>query len=136
MIHGDLNLGLPFFGDAQFDCVILSQTLQAVCDVKRVVREMLRVGRRAIVSFSNLAFREYRSQLAECGRAPRLPGAETCAWYDTPIVRFLSITDFIEFCGEQGIRIHEQIALDTHARRQVDDDPNLNADLAIFVLGG
>ncbi|MHB8970711.1 MAG: homoserine O-acetyltransferase MetX [Pirellulaceae bacterium] len=136
VIHGNLNLGLPFLGDAQFDCVILSQTLQAVSDVKRVVHEMLRVGRRAIVSFSNLAFREYRSQLAECGRAPRLPGAETCAWYDTPIVRFLSITDFIEFCGEQGIRIHEQIALDTQARQQVDDDPNLNADLAIFVLGG
>ena len=135
VIHGDLNLGLPVFGDAQFDCVILSQTLQAVRDVRRVLREMLRVGRLGIVSFSNLAFRECRTQLAEHGRAPRLPDAATSAWYDTPIVRFLSITDFIEFCSEQGIRIHEQIALDTHARQQVDRDPNLNADMAIFLLG-
>lgn len=136
VIHADLNNGLPAFGDGQFDCVILSQTLQAVRDVKRVLREMLRVGRRGIVSFPNLAYRRYRAQLAEEGRMPRIPGTEACAWYDTPTVRFLSITDFTEFCREQGIRIHEQIAVDTHAGQRIEDDPNLNADLAIFVLSG
>ena len=134
VIHADLNEGLAAFDDGQFDCVVLSQTLQAVMDVERVLHDMLRVGRRGIVSFPNLAYREFRAQLAEQGHAPRSAGADKFSWYNTPNVRFLSIADFTEFCGQHCIRIHEQIALDTHSGRKMDDNPNLNADLAIFVL--
>ena len=134
VVHADLNQGLAAFADRQFDCVVLSQTLQAAMDVERVLRDMLRVGRRGIVSFPNLAYREFRAQLAEQGRAPRLGGFDKFSWYNTPNVRFLSIADFAEFCSKLGICIHEQIALDTHTGQQIDDNPNLNADLAIFVL--
>ena len=134
VVHADLNHGLAPFADGQFDFVVLSQTLQAVRDVPRVLCEMLRVGRQGIVSFPNLAYRDYREQLAREGRAPRLHGAQGFSWHNTPDVRFLSIADFEEFCRAEGIRIHQRVALDTRSGRQIFDDPNLHADLAIAVL--
>jgi homoserine O-acetyltransferase len=135
VIQADLNHGLRSFGDQQFDCVVLSQTLQAVLDVESVIADMLRVGRVGIVSFPNLAFRQLRRILAEEGRAPRAYGWLRDKWYNTPDIRFLSIADFEEFCAEQGIKILRRIALDTEQGIEVQEDANLNADLAIFVLG-
>ena len=134
VVQADLNRGLPSFTEGQFDFVVLSQTLQTVLDVPRVLGDMLRVGRRAIVSFPNFAYKTHRRQLAEEGRTPRSL-ALNFPWYDTPNVRFLSIVDFEEFCAKFNFRILQQIALDTEADKQVRDDPNLNADVAIAVLG-
>ena len=134
VVQADLNRGLPGFVEGQFDFVVLSQTLQTVLDVPRVLGDMLRVGRRAIVSFPNFAYKKHRRQLAEEGRTPRSL-ALNYPWYDTPNLRFLSIADFEEFCGKFNFRILRQIALDTEADKQVLDDPNLNADVAIAVLG-
>ncbi len=134
VIQTDLNEGLRGFGDQQFDCVVLSQTLQAVRDVESVIAEMLRVGRACIVSFPNLAFRKLRRILAEEGRAPRTYGWLKEKWYNSPDIRFLSIADFEEFCREKKIRVERHIALDTEAGSEVFEDPNLNADLAIFVI--
>ncbi len=135
VVQADLNRGLPAFNDGQFDFVILSQTLQTIMDPPRVVRDMLRVGRRAIVSFPNLAFRVHRQQLNDDGRAPFGYGLQNYRWYDTPNVRFLTISDFEAFCKEQGFSILEMIALNTMAGSQVGSNPNLNADMAIAVLG-
>jgi homoserine O-acetyltransferase len=134
VVQADLNKGLHAFADRQFDCVVLSQTLQAAYDVEGIVADMLRVGRTSIVSFPNLAFHKLRRMLAEEGRAPRAYGWLRDQWYDTPDIRFLSITDFEEFCLEKNIRIERRIGLDTEAGVEVFDDPNRNADLAIFVI--
>ncbi len=134
VVHADLNDGLRVFADGQFDVVVLSQTLQAVRDVERVVDDMLRVGRTCIVSFPNFAYHKLRKMLAEQGRAPEAPGLLRFKWYDTPNIRFLSIADFEDFCRARRIRIDRCVALDTEAAREVDDDPNLMADLAIFVI--
>jgi len=134
VLQADLNQGLSLFADGQFDVVALSQTLQTIIDVRRVIKEMLRVGRRAIVSFPNLGYHKLRRQLAEEGRAPLVSLGGGSRWYDTWNVRFLTIADFDEFCRDEGIRIHDRVFLDTEARRRVTDDPNLNADLAIVVL--
>jgi homoserine O-acetyltransferase/O-succinyltransferase len=134
VVQADLNKGLHAFADRQFDCVVLSQTLQAVYDVEGIVTDMLRVGRTSIVSFPNLAFHKLRRMLAEEGRAPRAYGWLRDQWYDTPDIRFLSIADFEEFCREKNIRIERRIGLDTEAGVEVFDDPNRNADLAIFVI--
>ena len=134
VIHADLNKGLTSFADGQFDFVVLSQTLQTVMDVPRVLRDMLRVGRRGIVSFPNIAHRKLRAELAEQGRAPRVHAEPGIQWHNTPYVRWLSIADFEEFCREQGVAIHRQIALDTEADARVSDNPNLNADVAVMVL--
>ena len=117
VVQADLNQGLAAFADRQFDFVVLSQTLAGrdgrasgwspTCCAS---------GRRGIVSFPNLGYRKLRQQL---GRArPCAPRAGTLLgfhWYDTPNVRFLTIADFEEFCRDQGIHIHQQIALDTEA---------------------
>jgi len=134
VVQADLNKGLSVFADGQFDYVVLSQTLQTVIDVRRVVNEMLRVGSRGIVSFPNLGYSKLRRQLAEAGRAPLVAVGGGTRWYDTQNVRFLTIADFDEFCHEEGIKIHEHVSLNTEDGCRVDDDPNLNADLAIVVL--
>jgi len=134
VVQADLNKGLSVFADGQFDVVVLSQTLQTIIDVPRVINEMLRVGRRGIVSFPNLGYHKLRRQLSEEGRAPLVALGGGTRWYDTQNVRFLTISDFDTFCRDEGIQIHQRVSLDTEARCQVDDDPNLNADLAIVVL--
>ena len=132
-IHADLNAGLGTFGDGQFDGVLLSRTLQAVHNVTGVIDEMLRVGRRCIVSVPNFAYRPLREMLARDGRAPE-GGVLPYKWYDTPNIRFFSLTDFQALCRERGLTIHRQVALNTETHQEITDDPNLNADLAIFVL--
>jgi homoserine O-acetyltransferase len=134
VVQADLNKGLPAMADGQFDFVVLSQTLQTVLDVPQVLRDMLRVGRRGIVSLPNVAYHKLRTELAEQGRAPRVHAEHGFQWHNTPYVRTLSIADFEDFCRQQAITIHQQIALDTEANALVEDDPNLNADVAVMVL--
>jgi homoserine O-acetyltransferase/O-succinyltransferase len=133
VIQADLNKGLGAFGAGEFDCVILSQTLQAVFDVEGLLMEMVRIGRSCIVSIPNFGYHRLRKMLAEQGRAPK-SGVLRHEWYNTPNVRFFTIADFEEFCRERNIRVHRQIALDTEAAKEVTEDANLNADLAIFVI--
>jgi homoserine O-acetyltransferase len=134
VIQADLNKGLGAFATDEFDCVILSQTLQAVFDVEGVLTEMLRVGRTCIVSIPNFGYHRLRKMIAEEGRAPKTGGVLHYEWYNTPNVRFFSIADFEDFCASKNVRIQRRIALDTEASAEVFNDPNLNADLAIFVL--
>jgi homoserine O-acetyltransferase len=134
VVQADLNSGLAPFSDAQFDYVVLSHTLQAVRDVERIISEMLRVGRRSIVSFPNFAYYKLRKMLNDQGRSPISSGLLRHEWYNTPNIRFFSIADFEEFCRERQIQIHERIALDTEEGRVVDENVNLLADMAIFVI--
>lgn len=134
VVQADLNAGLAPFSDAQFDYVVLSQTLQAVRDVERLIADMLRVGKRSIVSFPNFAYFKLRQMLTEQGRSPVSAGLLRHEWYNTPNIRFFTIADFEDFCQSHGIRIHERIALDTEEGRVVGEDANLLADMAIFVI--
>ena len=134
IVQADLNSGLAPFSDGQFDYVVLSHTLQAVRDVERLITEMLRVGRKSIVSFPNFAYHKLRKMLTEKGRSPLSSGLLRHEWYNTPNIRFFSIADFEDFCLDRRIQIHERIALDTEEGRVVDTDVNLCADMAIFVI--
>lgn len=135
VIQADLNKGLGgAFGDGQFDCVVLSQTLQAVYDVESVITEILRIGRTSIISIPNFAYHPLRRMLAEGGRAPKSGGVLRYEWYNTPNIRFFTIADFEDFCRAKNIHVQRRIALDTEADTEVFEDPNRNADLAIFVI--
>ena len=134
VIQADLNKGLGAFADGQFDCVVLSQTLQAVQDVERVLTEMVRIGRTCIVSIPNFGYHRLRKMLAETGRAPKSAGVLHYEWYNTPNIRFFTIADFEDFCRQKNIQVHRRIALDTEARAEVFEHPNLNANLAVFVI--
>ncbi|RKY26127.1 MAG: homoserine O-acetyltransferase [Planctomycetota bacterium] len=135
VLHEDLNAGLGWFGDNQFDVVVLSRTLQAIVDIERVMDEMLRVGRQCIVSVPNFAYHKLRDSFAKTGRAPTA-GLLHYNWYDTPNIRILTLDDFAEFCQVKGITVHKVVALDTEANAQIspENNPNRNADMAIFVL--
>jgi len=135
VVQADLNAGLGAFGEDQFDFVVLSKTLQTIRDVEFVLSEMLRVGTRCIVSFPNLGFHEHRRRLSEEGRAPQiLHDSVPMEWYDTSDVRFLTLTDFEDFCRKKSFRIHASIPLDTRNQKQVTDNPNENADVVVMVL--
>lgn len=134
VIQADLNKGLGAFASGGFDCVVLSRTLQAVFDVEGVFTEMLRVGRTCIVSIPNFGYHRLRRMLAEEGRAPKAGGVLHYEWFNTPNIRFFTIADFEDFCRQKNIRVQRRIALDTEAGAEIFDDPNRNADLAIFVL--
>jgi homoserine O-acetyltransferase len=136
VIQADLNKGLAEFSKGQFDCVVLSRTLQAVFDVEGVLREMLRVGKTCIVSTPNFAYGPLRKMLTEEGRAPKSSGVLHYEWYNTPNIRFFTIADFEDFCREKRVRVQRRIALDTEAEVEVFEDVNLKADLAIFVISG
>lgn len=136
VIDYDLNKGLPAFIDDQFDYVVLNATLQAVESVESLFDEMLRVGRRAILSFPNFAYRALRDHYAKEGRSPRAPGEFDHAWFNTPNRRFPSIADVLEFCEANDTVVEQAIYLDVTGGQVIAamDDPNLNADTAILVL--
>jgi len=127
----DLESGLSVFRDGSFDCVILSETLQAIHHTEALMREMLRVGREAIVSFPNFGHWQARLQVA-LGRMPvskELP----YQWYDTPNVHLCTVDDFEDFCRRLGVRVLERLVL--HDGRAVNFLPNLLGSLAVFRLG-
>ncbi|MBQ2682443.1 MAG: homoserine O-acetyltransferase [Thermoguttaceae bacterium] len=135
VIHADLDKGLRGFSDQQFDYVVLSKTLQTVRNVVYLLDEMLRVGRRAIVSFPNFGYHRYRTQLEMFGTAPQTDLRDETHWYNTADVRFLTIADFRELCDTKGYKIHQFIALDTWKGRVVnEEEANVEADMAVVVL--
>ena len=134
VIDHDLNIGLAAFRDNQFDMVVLSQTMQALHNTELVIDEMLRVGRKAIVCFPNFAFHRLRRMLFEDGVAPKMPGAYNYEWYNTPNRRFPTIADFETFCDKKNISVETSAHINSETNEVVTDDPNLNADIAIYVL--
>ncbi|QDV84350.1 homoserine O-acetyltransferase MetX [Planctomycetes bacterium TBK1r] len=138
VIDYDLNHGLPAFIDNQFDVVILSATLQAVANVETLFQEMIRVGRRIIVSFPNFAYRKLREDYVVRGRSPKAPGEFAFEWYNTPNRRFPSIADVHDLCRQMSLRLEKEIYVDASLGKRIDadDDPNLNADTAILVISG
>jgi methionine biosynthesis protein MetW len=128
VIQADLESGLSLFGDGSFDCVILSQTLQAMHHTEGILREMLRVGREAIVSFPNFGYWGARLQVA----LGRMPVSESLPyeWYETPNVHHCTIEDFEDLCRKIGIPIRERLVL--HEGTSVDVLPNLFGSLAVY----
>ncbi len=128
VLQSDLETGLSSFESDSFDCVILSQTLQAMRNTERIVAEILRVGREGIVSFPNFGYWRHRLQVF----AGRMPVSETLSyqWYDTPNVHLCTIKDFEAFCREHGARILERRVLS--GGRGVEWLPNLLGELAVF----
>ena len=137
VFQGDLHEGLADLPDHSFDYVILSRTLQQVKDPDQVIRQMLRVGARAIVSFPNFAYWRIRLHLLFRGTLPISP-ALPYAWYNTPNIRLITIADFEDFCRKHGFDILRRVAL----RIGNGDDPQLidrlagwRGELGMFVLG-
>lgn len=139
VIQGDADHDLDAFPAGAFDVAVLSQTLQATRRPRHVVEELVRIGKRAIVSFPNFGF--WRIRLALLWRG-RMPVSELLnnSWYDTPNIHLCTIRDFVVLCDALGTKIERSITLDRHGR-PFSLDPrgglaNLLAEQGVFVLSG
>ncbi len=132
IIQQDVREGLRFYADKSFDYVILSQTVQTIGNPEKVFTELLRVGKKVIVSFPNFAHWQCRLQLFLSGKAPvtRLLPFE---WQNSPNAHFLSLKDFDRFCRNLGVKVEKKIPLGKSRTSPVRLAPNLFAEQAIYV---
>ncbi len=137
VVQGDADADLADYPDDAFDYVILSQTLQATRQPRVVLENMLRIGRRAIVSVPNFGHWSVRLQLALRGRMP-VTEQLSHSWYDTPNIHFCTITDFTALAREVGAVIDNSVALDQAGAELSAIWPkwtwNLVGEQAIFLL--
>ena len=131
VFHDDIENSLREYPDNSFDYVILNQSMQEVKKADYVIQEALRIGRRVIIGFPNFAYFKSRFMLFFKGRSP-VTKSLPYLWYDTPNVRFLSITDFKDFCERKNIKIEEAHYLGKKTILRI--LPNLFALNAVFVL--
>ncbi len=137
-LQGDINAEVLDYPDNAFDYVILSQTLQQVYEPPDLIRSLLRIGKKGIVSFPNFSYWTIRLQLLLTGYAPitrQLP----YEWYDTPNIRVITIKDFRKFAREVGFKIIKEVAINTRNNGKIGKTikfmPNLCATYGIFLIG-
>ncbi len=131
VFHGDIESGLMEYPNQSFDYVILNQSLQEVKKVDNLIEAALRVGSKVIVGFPNFAFWKARLMLFFRGKAP-ITRSLPYNWNNTPNVRFLSISDFRDFCRGKNLKVREAHYLGK--KRSIILWPNLFALNAIFVM--
>ena len=135
--HGDAEKDLTQFANQSFDYVILSQTLQAMVEPKKILKELLRVGSKAIVSFPNFGHWKIRLQLLFTGKMPITEGLPY-SWYDTPNIHFFTLKDFENLCTEMNIVIERSIGLTNKGKQFTINGSllptNIFTNEAIFLL--
>jgi methionine biosynthesis protein MetW len=139
VIQGDINAEVKDYPDRSFDYVILSQTLQQVFEPDELIRTLLHIGKKVIVSFPNFSHWRVRLQLLFTGHAPvtsQLP----YQWYDTPNIRVITMKDFRKFARDIGFQIFKEIAINIHPDPTLEGKiirrfPDLLAEYGIFLIG-
>ena len=137
VLQGDINEELSDYPDGTFDYVVLSQTLQQIYQPSTLLRAMLRIGKKGIVSFPNFSHWRIRLQLLFAGYAPvshQLP----FDWYDTPNIRVITIKDFRKYSKKVGFNILKEVAINTNGRNKQEKIikylPNMLATYGIFLI--
>jgi len=137
VIQGDADRDLADYPSAAFDYAVLSQTLQATHNPRRVVEELVRIGKRAIVSFPNFGHWRIRTHLGLHGRMPMTHLLAT-PWYETPNIHLCTIRDFVALCDEAGIRIERSVTLDGAGQpfsfKSTGHLANFFGELGVFML--
>ncbi len=132
VVQGDADADLGDYPDGAFDMVILSDTLQAMRSPATVLTELVRIGRRAVVSFPNFGHWRVRASLALGGRMP-VTASLPVSWHETPNIHFCTVDDFRALAGQLGLRVESAAFLSGRARRGA-GLANLLAEQAVFVL--
>ncbi len=139
VIQGDADRDLVAYPTDAFDVVVLSQTLQATREPRRVLEALVRIGRRAIVSFPNFGFWRIRLHLMLRGRMP-MSHLLAHPWYETPNIHLCTIRDFATLCDQLGVTVERSVTLDRHGRPYAlhphGSLANLLAEQGVFVLSG
>ena len=137
VIEGNAEFDLKQFPDKSFDYVVLSQTLQAFLNPELVINELLRVGKKAIVTIPNFGYWKVRLHLLLKGT---MPVTETLPdqWYDTPNLHMCTIKDFVYFVKSRNIKIFKSLALNETNTSIINNNnlgiKNLFSDLGIFLI--
>ncbi len=131
VFQGKLEQAVEDYPEQVFDYVVLSQTLQETRDPLRVLRGMLRIGKRAIVAFPNFGHYSVRWSMLWTGRAPKSP-LFPHDWFNSPNIHVLSVHDFEALAKHEGWKVERRIFLAGH--RQPTWFPNLTAQVAVFVI--
>jgi methionine biosynthesis protein MetW len=139
VIHGDINAEVKDYPDLSFDYVILSQTLQQVFEPSELIRTLLHIGKKVIVSFPNFSHWRIRLQLLLTGYAPvtaQLP----YQWHNTPNIRVITLKDFRKFARDIGFHIFKEIAINLNQEANQGGKiirwfPDLFAAYGIFMIG-
>jgi methionine biosynthesis protein MetW len=129
--QGDLESGLDDYPEQAFDYVILSQTLQQTRDPLKVLKGMLRIGKRGIVAFPNFGHWRVRVSHLVTGRSPRTK-LFPYDWYNSPNIHFLTVLDFEALAAKQNWRVERRIFL--AGSREVTMVPNLMSEVAVFLF--
>lgn len=129
----DLDQGLGDFADQSFDYVILESTLQTLKKPMFMMTEMLRVGRRSIVSFPNFGHWRVRFDLAMRGRMPKTRGLPY-GWHDTPNIHLFTLADFLDWCGANGVMITGSFGLTDGRVHPLTPADNLTVEEALIFL--
>ena len=137
VIEGNAEKELSQFPDSSFDFVILSQTLQAFLNPEMVIKELLRIGKKAVVTVPNFGFWKVRLHLLIKGTMPitkNLPDE----WYNTPNLHMCTIKDFYNFCNNRKINLDKSLALQNEKISSINkvnlNIKNLSAELGIFLI--
>jgi methionine biosynthesis protein MetW len=137
VIQGDADTDLVHYPDLAFDYAILSQTIQATYNPRQVLEQLLRIGKRAVVSFPNFGHWRVRAQLLFGGRMPLTDNLPE-RWYDTPNIHLCTIKDFLGMCEDAGARVERAVALNAYGRKLGVSMPafaqNLFGEQAVFLL--
>ena len=137
VIQGDADADLAYYPNLAFDYAILSQTIQATHSPRQVLEQLLRIGKRAIVSFPNFGHWRVRSQLLIGGRMPKTDNLPE-HWYDTPNIHLCTINDFLGLCRDVGAKVERAVALNAYGRKMGVSMPffmqNLFGEQAVFLL--
>ena len=137
VIEGDAEKELQQFPNSSFDYAILSQTLQAFYNPEKVIDDLLRVSKKAIVTIPNFGFWKIRLHLLLKGTMPitkNLPDE----WYNTPNLHMCTIKDFFNFCSKKNIKLNQSIALNNEKTSSINSGnlnlKNLSSELGIFLI--
>ena len=138
VLQGDINVEVLDYQENTFDYVILSQTLQQVYYPERLVKSLLAIGKKVIVSFPNFSHWSIRMQVLMTGLAPKneqLP----FEWYNTPNIRVITLKDFRKFTRDQGCKVLKEVAINTHHHNTkghiINFLPDWRATYGIFLIG-
>jgi methionine biosynthesis protein MetW len=104
VVQGDADTALSYYPDQAFDVVVLSKTLQATRDPRAVLRQLVRIGNNAIVSFPNFGYWRIRLELLLRGRMPMTPSLPA-PWYETENIHLCTLRDFVALCEQEQIRV-------------------------------
>ena len=137
VIQGDADKDLSLYPEKSFEYVILSQTIQATLEPKKILSELTRIGEKAIISIPNFGFWKVRLDLLFKGKMP-ITRKLNSTWFDTDNIHLCTILDFLELCDQLNLTVKQTVTITSKKQKKFTGKPsikeNIFAEEAIFLI--